>query len=107
MKVLKLSEKILFFFDIFSFEIFEKTTNKYLNYLNPNFLLISQFAYIVSSVGFLLRSYNYLLDWLMALSQTIITSANTGAFLCFALQIKNISRLHDRIQDIVDDGEVS
>lgn len=105
MKVLKLSEENLSFLDIFSYEVCEESTNKYLKYRNPHILLIIQCTVFVASVGFVLRPTIDLSDWLMAMVQAITTASVAGAFICLALQMENIKRLHDLLQDIVDDGK--
>lgn len=104
MKVLKFSEEMLSFMDLFSYQVFERTTNKYLIYLNPYVLLISQCVFIIASVAFVSRPTENLQDWLMALVQTVIIPSFTGAFFCLALHMENIESLHDQLQDIVDEG---
>lgn len=105
MKVLKINEQVLSSLDIFSFEVFERPTNKYFKYLNPYVLLISQCVFSISSVVYLMRSSANLLDWMQALAQTIIVPAVVAAFLYFALQMENVELLHDQLQDVVDDGK--
>lgn len=105
MKVLKFIEGAISLLDIFSYEVFEKTTNRYLTYLNAYVLLISQCTLFLSSAGFALRSSVNLSDWMMALAQTVTEASVTGAFICLALQMDNAKRLHDQLQDIVDDSK--
>lgn len=105
MKALGFSEEVLSIFDIFSYKFFD-ATNQYIKYLNPHVLLISQCALIIGSAEFL-RKTDYLPDWMMALVQVTIVFAVTGAFLCLAMQLKNISRLHNQLQDIVNGGKIT
>lgn len=105
MKVFKFMENILSFLDIFSYNTFKKTTNKYLKYISPYVLLISQCTLSVSSAIFLMRSTEDLSDWMMALAQTVIVPALTAVFVCFALQMDNVAHLRDRLQNIVDDSK--
>lgn len=105
MKVLGFGEEILSVLDIFSYKVFEKTTNKYLKYLNPYVLLISQCALTIASTGFFLRSSEDLSDGMEALVQTIIVPSITAALLCLILKMENIGRMHSQLQDIADSGK--
>lgn len=107
MKVLKFNEEILSTLDIFSHKILEKTSDKYLKYINPYFLLISQCVFSIASAGYLWRFSGNSSDWMQALAQAIMVPAITAAHLCIVLQMKNIKRLHDQLQDIVNDGKFS
>lgn len=105
MNVLKFSEEVLAVLDIFSYEVLKKTTNKYLKYLNAYILMINQCVYFITSVGFILTSSEDLSDWMQAVVQAISCLASTGAFLWLALRMETIERLHDLLQDIVDNGK--
>lgn len=94
MKVLKFNEEILSTLDIFSHKVLEKTTNKYLKYINPYILLISQCVFSIASAGFLWRFSGDSSDLMQALAQAIWVPAMTAALLCIVRQMNIIKRLY-------------
>lgn len=106
MKVLKMSEDMLSFFDVFQYEVFESPPNMFLKLFHPKTLMIFQLILIFSSAGYCTTTED-LNDWIMAVTQTISIGATFGAFLWVAAQLENAKSLHDELQEIVNDGKLS
>lgn len=106
MKVLRFCEECLSVFDFFSYGIFERTTNQYLKYVNVYFFIFLPFMCLVSSFALIIfvpTASFY--DRSLALAQGVFFFAMLMGLFCLFAQMNKIKKLHDELQEIVDDGK--
>lgn len=104
-KVLKFSEHLLLFFDVFRNQQFDLSNHFSKSIYSSYIIIVMLSVYTITSATYFVNNYDLeLSEWMLSLMQSIAIAFQITAVMIFSRCMKTIKYLHDKLQAIVDSG---